>query len=186
MSVVGQCALCGLTKELRESHIIPDFVGKWLKDTSATGYLRQAVNPNKRIQDIFKIHLLCNDCEVLFSKYEKAFSENIFSPFQKGEKAFHYDEWFLKYIISISWRVGVLELNKQQSIIPLKLIEELRVAVDIWKDYLLGNRKNVGSYESHVFFLDILESVSPGGKVLENMNWYFLRAIDATVAYSSI
>ena len=32
--------LCGETKELQESHILPGFVYRWLKETSATGYLR--------------------------------------------------------------------------------------------------------------------------------------------------
>lgn len=41
----GICALCGKNAELRESHLIPKFVGEWIKRTSATGYLRQVVNP---------------------------------------------------------------------------------------------------------------------------------------------
>ena len=41
------CALCHESKELKESHFIPKFVGKWLKKTSATGYLRNVDNINK-------------------------------------------------------------------------------------------------------------------------------------------
>ena len=37
---LGTCALCGQQKDLRKSHIVPRFVGKWLKSTSATGFLR--------------------------------------------------------------------------------------------------------------------------------------------------
>lgn len=51
----GTCALCRDNTELKESHIIPKFVGKWLKRTSATGYLRNIDNINKRQQDIPKI-----------------------------------------------------------------------------------------------------------------------------------
>ena len=42
---IGQCKLC-----LENSHIIPSFAGNYLKATSATGYLRDAVKPNVRRQ----------------------------------------------------------------------------------------------------------------------------------------
>ena len=54
----GICALCKDETNLKESHLIPKFVGKWLKRTSATGYLRDIKNINKRQQDIFKEYLL--------------------------------------------------------------------------------------------------------------------------------
>jgi hypothetical protein len=50
--VTGTCALCGENKKLRMSHIIPNFVFKWMKETSATGFLRSAENPKKRLQDL--------------------------------------------------------------------------------------------------------------------------------------
>jgi hypothetical protein len=43
----GICALCQDETNLKESHLIPKFVGKWLKRTSATGYLRDIDNINK-------------------------------------------------------------------------------------------------------------------------------------------
>jgi hypothetical protein len=43
--------LCGETNELRESHILPGFVYPWMKETSATGYLRFRQQPNVRVQD---------------------------------------------------------------------------------------------------------------------------------------
>ena len=75
------CSLCHESKKLKESHFIPKFVGKWLKRTSATGYLRNIDNINKRQQDSLKDYLLCNDCELLFSGWEKQFSEKMFIPF---------------------------------------------------------------------------------------------------------
>lgn len=38
--VEGVCKLCGSNGELKLSHFIPKFVGKWVKETSATGYVR--------------------------------------------------------------------------------------------------------------------------------------------------
>ncbi len=64
------CSLCGEDKELRASHIIPKFVGKWLKKTSATGYMVSRLEPAKRVQDLPTSPLLCSDCEERFSKAE--------------------------------------------------------------------------------------------------------------------
>jgi hypothetical protein len=35
-------------QELQESHILPGFVFRWMKETSATGYLRFGQQPNLR------------------------------------------------------------------------------------------------------------------------------------------
>jgi len=37
----GICKLCGNNDVLKESHFIPKFVGKWIKKTSVTGYIRE-------------------------------------------------------------------------------------------------------------------------------------------------
>ncbi len=53
MTELEICALCLKEKPLQESHLIPKFVGKWLKD-EGTGYLVSAEDASKRIQDIGK------------------------------------------------------------------------------------------------------------------------------------
>lgn len=50
---MGKCALCGEDKELQLSHIIPKFIGKYLKNTSI-GNIRSHENPNRIAQDIEK------------------------------------------------------------------------------------------------------------------------------------
>ena len=82
---MSKCALCHNVKELKDSHIIPAFVYRWIKETSATGYLRFSENINRRYQDGRKIKLLCLDCEERFNKYETSFSNNIFYPYANKE-----------------------------------------------------------------------------------------------------
>jgi len=54
---IGICALCDREQvALKESHSIPRFVYQWLKDTSATPYLRCSDNVNAREQDGHKEH----------------------------------------------------------------------------------------------------------------------------------
>lgn len=68
--IVGTCALCKSQNIiLQDSHIIPKFVSRRLIKKSITGFLRQASNPNKRLQDGDSTYLLCADCEQKFSKY---------------------------------------------------------------------------------------------------------------------
>jgi len=103
---MGICALCGKEKELCESHSIPKFVFDWIKKTSATGYLRQAININKRLQDGTKEKFLCFECETKFSRYEKYFADEFFYPYlNKTKTSFNYNENLQKFIMSISWRL---------------------------------------------------------------------------------
>ena len=54
--VIGECALCREKKELQLSHIIPKFVGRYLKQTSI-GNIRSQENPDKPVQDIEKHYI---------------------------------------------------------------------------------------------------------------------------------
>jgi hypothetical protein len=104
----GTCNLCDSQKELAESHIIPKFVFKWMKETGGK-YFRTPLNPNKRIQDGVKKYLLCYGCEQSFSKNEKWFSEYIFYPHLNTHKKFiKYDENLGRFIISVLWRYLLL------------------------------------------------------------------------------
>ena len=64
---LSACALCHDKSELELSHIIPKFVLRYLKETSA-GLLRSAENPNAVVQDGEKHYMLCGKCEDLFRK----------------------------------------------------------------------------------------------------------------------
>jgi hypothetical protein len=100
----GKCALCNKVTELEESHIIPKFVFKWLKETTPTA-IRNLGTPNKRVQDGFKEYLLCHECEDLFNKWETKFCEQVFLPIHDKPAPIKYGPWALKFAVSVSWRV---------------------------------------------------------------------------------
>src|SRR3954468_11545726 len=81
LSDLSPCALCKQPKPLCDSHIIPAFVGKWLKETSATVYLRSALSPDLRQQDLLTKRLLCADCEGRFSGFERLAAERLVLPY---------------------------------------------------------------------------------------------------------
>jgi 5-methylcytosine-specific restriction endonuclease McrA len=171
------CGLCGAKKELRLSHIIPKFIVKWLKDTSASGFLRTG-DTGYRIQDTFKINLLCQDCEELFSAWETYFAEQIFYPFQDGKTKLPYDDRLNKFMLSIAWRllrVHVYELVDD----PIRR-GYTETALEKWKDYLLDKTKELKPYENHIFFLDNLDRQST--ELPDKFLWYTLRSIDSIIA----
>jgi len=84
---MGVCKLCDETAELQVSHIVPRFVFGWLKDNSATGFLRFSGQPNLRVQDGPKLSWLCRDCEELLNDWETKFANLLFYPILKGDTA---------------------------------------------------------------------------------------------------
>jgi 5-methylcytosine-specific restriction endonuclease McrA len=174
------CALCGSKKKLKLSHIIPRFVVKWLKDTSASGFLRTG-DPGDRIQDAFKINLLCEDCEGLFSVWENYFAEHLFYLFQEGSTELLYDGRLIRFVVSIAWRL--LRVHLYELIDDATGKGYAEAALEVWKDYLLGVRGDPGPYENHIFFLDRLDTLSVG--LPEKFLWYTLRSIDSAIIVSA-
>ncbi len=105
---MNTCGLCLQSRELKESHILPAFVIRWLKETSGTGFIRFGQEPNRRVQDGMKLKLLCGDCEQHIAKYEQSFAENLFHPLtSEHQSPFYprcYGEWMALFAASVSWR----------------------------------------------------------------------------------
>ena len=179
MSQNKKCYLCGSSSSIRKSHIIPRFVINYLKKTSATGYLRGVINPNLRKQDIKRFPILCSDCEVLFSKYEGLFANNVFYPYHdKNKTSFNYREELKKFAVSLSWRILAENLfqNKRRG------IEFIKAELN-WRDYLNNKTKNTKPYQHHIFFGDYSENITVDD-FPEKLQWYLGRGIDGTIVSS--
>lgn len=178
------CSLCKNNSILKDSHIIPKFVGDWIKETSVTGKMRSAETPNKRVQDLVKTKLLCNDCEQLFSTYEKYFSENIFKPFlNSNNPIITYDVRLKKFVVSILWRILIYGFPR----IIWKVDRHKHAANQVeskWRDYLY---KDIKLIDDHSYLL-MLKLVTDA-KMIEgtnlDINWYFFRSVDGTIAQNN-
>jgi hypothetical protein len=73
--MTGSCKLCGRTGDLQQSHVLPSFAFKWMKQA---GHIRRSGLPNRRSQDGEKREWLCWDCEQLFNSFETPFATKIF------------------------------------------------------------------------------------------------------------
>jgi hypothetical protein len=176
--VEGICKLCQLKSELIESHFIPKFIGKWVKKTGITGYIRQNNEVNKRAQDIAKEYWLCANCEGLFSQWERQFANKVFYPFaEKGESSASYEEWMSKFCASLSWRTLTYIRSKNESEKrPEDYNNALSEAELHLRKFLLGKEVNLFKYEQHVYPLDRIESTTESS-LPPNINRYFLRTM---------
>lgn len=176
---MNHCALCLKKAILVDSHIIPKFVTNWIKNTSPTGYLRQAVNPNLRKQDPFKEKLLCFDCENLLSKIEGYFAKNVFYPYVNDNKAsFNYNENFKKFVVSLNWRSLLVGYKKNKLYFGSKRV--IKKFLEDCRLYLLGTIKET-LFEHHISFMGEVDIISSGASVPKRFHQYLLRAIDSTI-----
>jgi len=183
--MIGICRLCRTESDLQLSHIIPKFIYKWFKETSASP-MRDSRNPNVRIQDGEKSYLLCSNCEELFSKWENTFSQNIFHPLhqEKREKYYYqYGEWCLKFVVSISWRVLVYGKENGLNHFSIEQMAKADEALENWREFLLSNRKSPAPFDQQLFPLSKITDHSIAN-LSPFINRYFLRAVDVDIACS--
>jgi len=114
---VETCALCKQKKELRDSHIIPEFLYKFLYDLNHK-YTRLSTKrkPKRSFeQKGIREKLLCDNCERQFSKYE-SYAKGVLSKIEtvqkqtSDSKRFEVKVDYTKFKLfelSIVWRVGV-------------------------------------------------------------------------------
>jgi hypothetical protein len=175
-AAASRCALCNEVAELCLSHLVPAFVGRYLKETSATGYLRNGVNPNRRQQDTNKEPLLCNQCEGTFSTFENEFSRKAFPIIQGDDfKELNYDSWLLKFLVSVNWRLLVTNHEEVANDSP-QFKGIIQNTLGNWRLFLLGKRNQPGGVH-HMFVISGVP-VKITGDVHQKTLHYLLRGID--------
>ena len=177
------CSLCKEQKTLKKSHIIPKFVGAWIKKTSVTGRMRAGMTPNKRVQDLNKDYLFCGECEQIFSRFEKYFSEKIFKPFLNANNPIiEYNEYLRKFTVSILWRLLIYfypevkwKNNKNKA-----AAENMETT---WRNYLYSD-VNLIDDQLYMLMLKMVPDAKPIEGTTLDINWYFYRSTDGTIAQS--
>lgn len=171
------CALCHRPEPLRESHIIPAFVWRWLKETTPSA-IRSSENPNLRVQDGWKEPLLCDDCEGRFSVWERDLEQTVFTPIVSASATgpIIYGPRVLKAAVSISWRV--LVSHQRLGIVPRTAEQErcIQTAADTWRAFLLDEEPHPGEFEQHLVIGNFVESTNRVA-LSPHFNRYLVRAI---------
>lgn len=155
MSIIKDyCKLCNNYEQIQNSHVIPNFIHKWMKKTSYTGNIRTSENPNKINQGGYKEYMLCSTCEQLFSKWENYFAEIHFKPLINESVVKNYNINLSKFVVSIAWRVLVsFKIKNEFNVYPASTIENINISEKKWKDYLLSKTDNFNNQIKHNIFL---------------------------------
>lgn len=176
MAKLGNCYLCDTYCELQNSHVLPAFIFRWVRETSATGYIRFGEKMNQRAQDGVKKPWLCSSCEGILGESERQFASLLFHPYAEGCLTQRgYGPWLLKFCVSLSWRVlhWFLEENVLDDYSDTEH-EVLIKAEKVWKEYLLGLRPHPASFRQHLFLASSVEAT--GGDVASNINRHLMRS----------
>lgn len=176
---MGECRLCRQQETLKESHLFPKFVFRWLTKTGGT-YFRSTSEPNVRRQDGPKEHLLCGDCEQRFSTHEAWFANEVFKPYcDEGQHRFPYEGSFFYFGLSVLWRIldHGLRQGLHERIAPFK--PQLEAADAEWRDFLLTRSLPLKFNDLHVFVTDI--GFGNGEQPVEGLNVFMARAVDGEI-----
>jgi len=171
------CKLCQVSDDLQVSHVLPRFVGKYLKETSATGFLTAVAENGRpsRAQDLYKRKLLCNKCESVTNEAETFFANNLFYPFKQNIlKNIPVDIRFGKFAVSVGLRVlWIMQLVEH----PLaeKWKGKLCELETEWRNYLLRTPDFIRGANSHHILLCNEALLAVGLKNSPNLIYSVLR-----------
>lgn len=177
-----KCQLCYKEAELQNSHIYPKFIGKWMKSNGG-GRFRYGENMDKPEQDLPKQKMLCIECEMLFSKWEKQFSEEMFKPLMNDDiHNFEYRDWFFKFLVSVLWRVLIVSLSRPITKNNQKMKNDLIEAEKEWQLFLNGEIETTQFDNIQVFLVS--EVVKDNLDDIVNLNNYLMRSSDLDICSS--
>ncbi len=127
-----QCILCQNNPPIENSHVVPKFIVRYLKDQSPVSYLKHSWDYNKKLQDGWKGAHLCAECDnETVSEWEGHFKKNWFTPFIVDQKdELFVDEKILYFLLSLLFRYSefFIERNpsRSDSHLPVNLQNQTR------------------------------------------------------------
>lgn len=178
----GICRLCKKSDVLCVSHVIPRFIYEYLKNTSPTGKLRFGTKIDKRVQDGLKLHWLCKPCEQKFSTWENYFKNKIFLPLTINTDKVDYDQNFLKFCVSISWRVLNYFMENKNLDADVLLTTKAQTCLNQWCDFIFDRTETPREHEQHFYnFSGEFQGLEASSSSV-NIHRYLQRSIDIGVS----
>ena len=126
MEAINTCRLCYTNSSLKESHIIPKFMLRFIRDkTMDNRFYELGINTNKIVQDGPKEYLLCNECEQKIGRFEKYFKENIYLKHHRAtmvqdNRCFMFNNLDYRsiklFLLSVLWRMSISSLDQFDSV----------------------------------------------------------------------
>jgi hypothetical protein len=102
---LNACGLCGSNEPLQQSHILPNFLIKRLRQPNGRFYA--ASRPQRPLQKGAVARLLCLTCEQSFSRWEQRAKETFYPDGIAARLPLRYRPWLQLFALSVSWRALV-------------------------------------------------------------------------------
>lgn len=169
------CRLCGKKPPIKNSHVVSNFVIRWLKAGTPHGTLRHSDDLARPYQDGWKSDYFCEDCEGRFSVWEGRFSREVFKPFVGGHKTtFSIAEECSLFAASLHFRclLRAFDLHPNNAPDPVvkTMFDELRTIC------LTGALPNSGLH----LYMEFVPLITPNDiPWVAGTNTYLREAIDS-------
>ena len=188
-----RCALCLHERELRLSHILPEFLYQDCYDSKhrfITVPTYEGSVPATE-QKGYREYLLCHDCEQQFGEYERATSELLRRV--QAEKCppsnfIRISDWnyhkFKMFALSILWRCHVTSLGLYSNVRLGPHAEKIRV--------LLKNNDSGRLSQYRFFIIKTVDSegkipsvlIPPQRRIVQNISGYVMMAMGFTFCFT--
>lgn len=163
MKKLGFCRLCNSFSELESGHVWSKFIYKqYVGDQDDNG---RFIDLKKGIETTshYKLYMFCGACEDLICEFENKSAPFIKQIYEQNQSS--YDEWFRKFLVSISYRFLLYRENNT----PRHLLKYTKRAKRVFKEYLLNKRPELHQHTQLAYALDNSTSFSRilGGDIYE-------------------
>ena len=189
-----RCFLCREITSLQRGHVIPRFVSRYLKRTSAKpGHVRlRQGHDGHLVQDGPTHHMFCRACEQLLSRDEQAFSRYVFGyAYALSSEAIAYEEWLLRFACGLMLRVCVANLyfsgDDKYVVEPLSARHRrlLEGACEDFRNYLLGDSDWPGKLQPLRISVGLTE-IPRDGVIRSLWDFYMTRGFDSGIVTGDI
>lgn len=147
---IGECRLCGGYGELVEGHIWPAYSYKrFVSESEKGGRFADMIKvnwSNSQYQKYWFCHKCDNELLSGMEKYAAEFS----TQFKEGAAdPYVYTEMLLPFVTSISWRVALFHIEREN----IELTADGKAALHKWKDYLVAKGSGIAPHSQHAFVI---------------------------------
>jgi len=184
---MGVCKLCQQEKELRKSHIYPEFLFKPLYDAKHEYLLvKSKTEIRKRPKGIYE-HLFCESCEKIFNTYENYAAKKLFSKNKTENEVSKNDVGFVFHNVNYSkFKLFELSLFWRPSVASRPEVKKIQLGPHGEKIRLMLLNGDPGKYFEYGCAIFFLPKQPPEFKAVIIQPHDFPQRIDGHRGYRAI
>lgn len=146
---IGHCRLCDQKRELVSGHVWSRFAYKKFVSNPAKGGSFIDLQGMRVSNRQIRREWFCPDCDQKkLGTAENDAADLCHELTQKPEQLHSYPDTFLRFLVSVSWRVSMYYMEKAKEQWARDI---LKAPNKTWKQFLRGECENTGLYSQHVF-----------------------------------